>query len=317
MARTATAARANRRTLDYSELLLATFLWGSMYPAGKPVLAVVPASQVALARAVIACLVLCGLVLVRGRGRQLVDEVRSRPWSTLVLGLLSFFASSFLAMASLQYLPASVVGIVVNTSPLWLSLAVIALYRPPDARRMLLGATIALLGVGLVLFRDATNPADLLAGGLDLRGIGLATLNAIVIAVSNVWTRRVMPGRDPLVMTGLAAGWAIPPFLAISLAGEGLAPVLAAPLPAQALLLYIGVGCSALNFALFNHALQRVPAERATMFQYLSPLVSAVLGFALLGEPVTWPLIAGGAAILFGVALTQERGLWKRRAAPA
>lgn len=305
--------RADRRLSDYAELVFAMFLWGSMYPAGKPVLAEVPPNLIALSRAVIACLVLGGLVLARGKGPDLVAELRSRPWSSAILGLLSFFGSSFLAMASLQYLPASVVGLVVNTSPLWLSLAAVALYRPPDSRRMLLGATIALVGVALVLFRDATDPTALLTGGLDLRGIGLAVVNAMTIAVSNVWTRRVMPGRDPMVMTSLAAGWAIPPFLVIALTGSGLEPLAAASPPVYGLILYIGIGCSALNFALFNHALQRVPAERATMFQYLSPLISAVLGFALLGEPATLPLVLGGAAILAGVALTQERGVWKRR----
>ena len=216
---------SRRRSADYAELVVAMFLWGSLYPAGKPVLAIVPPGQVALVRAAIAFLVLGAIVVARGQHRLLLHELRSRPFATPILGLLSFFASSFLAMASLQYLPASVVGLIVNTSPLWLSLAVVALYRPADSRRMLLGALVALVGVAFVLFRDATSPATLLSTSFDPRGIGLALLNAIVIAVSNVWSRRVMPGHDPAVMTCLAAAWAVPPFLLISLLGVGLAPI--------------------------------------------------------------------------------------------
>lgn len=296
------------RWLSYVELVVAMSLWGSLYPAGKPVLAAVPAAHVALVRAVVAWVVLSALVLARGKGREALAELTQRPWSTAVLGSLSFFLSSLLAMLALSYLPASVVGLISNTSPLWLSLGAIALHRPKDSGRMLVGAAIALAGVALVLFRQEADAGALLGGGgLDPRGVALALLCSGVIAVQAAWGRRVMPGRDPMVMTALACLWSVPPLALLAQAEGGVAPLLATTLPLQALLLYLGVGCTAVNFALFNHVLQRVPAERASAFQYLTPLVSALLAFALLGEPATWPLVVGGAAILAGIWLTQER----------
>jgi len=310
---------SDRRLLTLAELVFANILWGSLYPAGKPVLAVVPASHVALVRASVAFLALGALVVARGRAGEAWAELRTRPWDTAVLGLLSFFLSSVLAMLALSYLPASVVGFVSNTSPLWLSLGAVAVYRPKDSRRMLFGAALALAGVGLVLFRQGVqeNDASALLGGqgLDSLGIAIALVCSGVIAVGAIWGRRVMPGRDPMVMTSLACAWGALPLVALAAANGGAAPLLAAPPTAKALLLYLGVGCTAVNFALYNHALRSMSAERVSVFQYLTPLVSALLAFAFLEEPITWPLVVGGVAILVGIALTQEQWWTERRAA--
>lgn len=297
----------SRRLLDYAELLSAMALWGSLYPASKPVLAQLSPVQVALSRAVIAFLVLCGLILLRGRGGQALSELRHRPWPSASLGLLSFLLSSLLAMLAVRYLPASVVGMVTATSPLWLSLAVVAMHRPADSGRMLMGAAVALAGVAMVLFKDGVTVV--LAGeGLDPRGIIFALLCAMVIAMQVAWGRRVMAGRDPMVITCLGCAWSLPPLLALSAAEGGMDTLFALSGPTLGIVLYLGVGCTALNFVLFNDALKRVPAERAAAFQYLVPFLSALFAYVFLGEILTWPLIAGGLAIVFGLVLTQERG---------
>jgi drug/metabolite transporter (DMT)-like permease len=297
---------ASRRLFDHAELLTAMVLWGSLYPASKPVLVHLSPVLVALARDSIAFLALGVLILLRGKGGQAVVEFRHRPWPSASLGLLSFLFSSLLAMLSVRYLPASVVGMITATSPLWLALATVALRRPAGSGRMLLGAAIALTGVGMVLFKDGVTAA--LAGdGLDPRGIFFALLCAVVIAMQAAWGRRVMLGRDPIVITWLGCAWSLPPLLGLAAAEGGIDSFFTLPGPILGIVLYLGVGCTALNFALFNDALKRVSADRAAAFQYLIPLISALLAYAFLGESLTWPLMFGGLAIVFGLVLTQQR----------
>ncbi len=297
----------SRRLFDYAELFTAMVLWGSLYPASKPVLVHLSPVLVALARAFIAFLVLGVLILFRGKGGETASEFRHRPWPSASLGLVSFLLSSLLAMAAVRYLPASVVGMILATSPLWLALATIVLRRPAGARRMLLGAGIALAGVGMVLFKDGVTVV--LAGdGLDPRGILFALLCAVVIAVQAGWGRRVMAGRDPMVVTFLGCAWSLPPLLALAAAEGRMDNLFTLPTPTLGIVLYLGVGCTALNFALFNHALKRVSAEQAAAFQYLIPFLSALFAYIFLGENLTWPLMVGGLAIVFGLVLTQQRG---------
>lgn len=281
-------------------------LWGSLYPTSKLVLVRLSPFEVALARASIAFLVLLALVLFRGMGRRMASELRHSTWPTASLGLLSFLFSSLLAMLSVRYLPASVVGMITATSPLWLSLVAIALHRPADSGRMLLGAGIALAGVGIILFKDGV--ATVLAGqGLNPLGIFFALLCAIVIAMQAAWGRRVMPGRDSMVVTCLGCAWSIPPLVALGMAEGGLGDFLSLSLTDAGIVLYLGIGCTALNFVLFNHALKRVRAERAAAYQYLIPFLSAIMAYLILGENLTWSLLAGGVAIIVGLILTQER----------
>ncbi len=44
---------------------------------------------------------------------------------------------------------------------------------------------------------------------------------------------------------------------------------------------------------------------RTCLAQFVQPLVGVVLAVALLGEAVTWPMVAAAAAILAGVALAR------------
>ena len=305
---------AEGQSIVYAELILAMFLWASLYPAGKPVLETVPAALVALVRVVVAFLVLGGLVVLRGRGREAVEELIRHPLDSAILGLLSFFASSILMLLALERLPASVVGLIINANPLWLSLFVVAVSRPEGSGRLLAGALVSLVGVGIVLFRaELASATGVPTEGLDPLGAAFALANSVVVASSALWTKRVVQGRDPMVMTTLGCLWGTLPLLVIVSQGGGLSPLAETTDLQRGLLLYLGVGCTAANFALFNHALKRMSAERAAAFQYMVPVLSAVLAFALLGEAFTWPLLVGGVAVLGGIALAQRRRYNVRR----
>lgn len=295
------------RLRTYSELVLANILWGCLYPAGKPVLAEVTPLDIALVRAVVAFFVLAGLMLVSGRRAVLVEELRQRPLAGLVQGLLSFSFSSLLAMMALGYLSASVMGLVSNASPLWLALGTLVLFRPADSWRLLAGAVIAFAGMGLVLFQDADALVAVGVHGPNLVGVGIALLTSIVIAVSTVWGRYTMRTSDPLACTTLACAWGSIPLLYLAQRTGDVGLILSASLPAKGLLLFLGVGCTAVNFALWFDALKRLPAARASTFQYLVPLVTAVLAAIFLGEPITLALAIGGALTIGGIALAQER----------
>jgi drug/metabolite transporter (DMT)-like permease len=45
------------------------------------------------------------------------------------------------------------------------------------------------------------------------------------------------------------------------------------------------------------------PLSRVSTYAYVNPVVAVVLGWARLGEPLTWRLAGSGAAIVLAVAL--------------
>src|SRR5579864_8985715 len=272
----------------YAALTAASVLWGSLYTAAKPAVAETGAFQVTLCRVALACVCLSPLVLLRGGGKVFVVTWRAHWRGIILLGLLNFACSQMLALSALNYLPASVNGVLNNMHPLWVAIGTAVLVAPPRPGLLVGGSLLALIGVGLVFL------PDLLTAGAAMTplGVGLALAGSGVIAVGTVIGRRVMQGSDPLAVSALASGAAILPMIAIVLANGGLQPIAAAPTDIKLLLLYVGVGCTAVNFALWYYGLKHLPAASASAFQYLIPPIGVALAAIFLGEPISVGLIA-------------------------
>lgn len=304
-------AALSRPWRSYLAATVASILWGSLYPAGKPAIAAVGPLQVAFCRAALACLTMATLVVLRGDGGEFGMYLRQRWLGILGIGATSFFASSLIAMLALGLLPASVVGLLNNTSPLWLAIGTGLFFPPRRPFALILGSLGAFVGVGLIFF------PGLLAGSLDVPsalnplGLVFALTGSAVIAASTLIGRRVMLGGDPVAISALASGAAVPLLGALVLRNGGFAPILAAPTEVKLLLLYVGVGCTAANFTLWFYALQHLPAAQAAAFQYLIPPVSVVLSVITLGDAVTPGLVIGGCLIVCGLAATQGAGPYR------
>ena len=128
-------------------LVVASLLWGSLYPAARPAVAATGPMQVTLCRVLLAFVALGALILLRSGPGLLVQQLRAHWRAVLVLGVFNFAVSQILAMSAQSLLPASVNGLLNNTHPLWVAIAS-ALFSPPRRPRLLVvGSAVALLGV--------------------------------------------------------------------------------------------------------------------------------------------------------------------------
>jgi drug/metabolite transporter (DMT)-like permease len=285
-------------------LVVASLLWGSLYPAAKPALATTGPAQVTFCRVLLAFVSLAALILLRSGPGPLVEQLRAHWRAVLVLGIFNFAVSQILAMSAQSLLPASVNGLLNNTHPLWVAIAS-ALFYPPRRPGLLVGGSaVALLGVVLVFLPDLAFGAGQVAQ-LSPLGLALSLAGSGAIAMGTGVGRRVMPGGDPLAITTLALGAAILPMTALTVASGGFDPILNAPGDIRLLLLYLGVGCTAVNFALWYYALKHTSAAAASAFQYMIPPTSVALAAFFLHEPISPALGFGTVCILIGLLATQ------------
>jgi drug/metabolite transporter (DMT)-like permease len=291
---------------SYLAAIIASVLWGSLYPAGKPAIAVVGPMQVALCRATLACITMGALVVMRGDAHVFGLHLRQRWSGILAITATSFFGSSLLAMLALGLAPASIIGLLNNTSPLWVAIGAALFYPPRRPMVLVAGSLAAFCGVGLIFFPNILHGSLEIPTAINPLGVVFALGGSAIIATSTVVGRRVMLSGDPIAISALASGAAVPLLGALVMANGGLTPILAAPLHVKLLLLYVGVGCTAANFALWFYSLQHLPAAQAAAFQYLIPPISVVLSAAFLGESLTFGLIVGGLLIVFGLVATQR-----------
>jgi drug/metabolite transporter (DMT)-like permease len=223
----------------------------------------------------------------------------------VLLGLLNFATSQLLALHALDFLPASVNSVLNNTHPLWVAIGTAVLAPPRQPAMLIGGGLVALTGVVLVFLPDLVAGASGGAPPLSGIGIALSLAGSGAIALSTVVGRRVMPGSDPLAISTLASGAAILPVLLLTLTSGGLEPILDAPADIKALLVYLGIGCTAMNFALWYYSLKHLSAAAAASFQYLIPPIGVALAAIFLHEALSPTLVLGTLCILAGLAATQ------------
>jgi drug/metabolite transporter (DMT)-like permease len=76
---------------------------------------------------------------------------------------------------------------------------------------------------------------------------------------------------------------------------------------ASSAVVYLILACSVSAYLLLNFGLSHVPANKASVFANLVPVVAVSAAFVLLGERLTlWQLVAG-VVVIAGVWITNRR----------
>lgn len=214
---------------------------------------------------------------------------RDTPWLAAV-AVCGGMAGPVLLMIGLVTVPASTASLLLNLEGLATMAIAWLVFRENVDRRLLLGAAAILAGaVSLSL-----------GGPLARPGIGALAIIGACLAwgIDNNLTRK-LSSADPVQITaikGLVAGSAS---LALAFATGARLP---APdlVVAAGLLGLLGYGVSLILFVL---ALRHLGTARTGAYFSTAPFLGAVLAIALLGEPMTLPLLIAAALMGLGVWL--------------
>ena len=60
---------------------------------------------------------------------------------------------------------------------------------------------------------------------------------------------------------------------------------------------------SVVSYTTYVWLLARAPISLVSTHAYVNPVVAVLLGWVWLGEPITWPVVVGGAVVLVAVGL--------------
>lgn len=295
-----------RRVLGspYAWLLVSTIIWGSLHPLGKFALREVTPIQLILARVVFASIVMFTILVLQGHTSDLTLELRTRPGTMALLGLLSFVLSSGGSMTSLSLLPASVNSLLANVSPLFVAMGIVAMERGRTHRALIIGIVIGFVGLGLVIFGES--PSGF--GGLALNPLGviLALFGSLAWAGYIGASRQVMTKGNPIAVVVASSIFGGVPWLVLAIANGDFARLFTLPLLDWVILIYLGAIGTGVTYTLWTAALVRLTAASVAVFQYAIPFWAVVLSVLLLGDHVTIPLVLGGLGIILGVAITQR-----------
>jgi drug/metabolite transporter (DMT)-like permease len=298
--------RPNRKSyLPQAALLSATVIWGWTFvlvKEGASELGPLTFLALRFALALFAILLLFWGRLRRG----------GLNWGTLRAGLwigLSLFSGYLFQTWGLLYTTATKSGFITGLSvilvPLLSALAFKEEARLRVPARGWLGAGLAALGLGLILFGQGE------AAGLELRlnlGDLLTLLCAFSFALQVISIGRfVNPGNYPTILViqigtvfvlSLAGALLVEhPRLAMTISPKGWEAILITGLLATALAFFIQNRFQPLS----------TPTEAAIIFS-AEPVFAGLFGYLLLGERLTGLQLLGAAAILGGIVASQLPG---------
>jgi len=292
----------NRR-LVFPALIAAGILWGITVPLSKLALAWMAPGWLAFARFALAAAVL--MVVSRRRLRAAASP------AILVTGGIGYGASVLLQNFGIQRTSVTHAALLIGATPVLVAIIAAALRHSVARPLAWAGFAMSLVGVGFIASGQGS--------GSTLGGDGLVMAAQLVSAGFTVSQARLLRGRDPVAVTGLQLMAAAVMVLPIAIATE---PRMAGPVSASALLATIGLVIAGTvgPTTLFAFGQSRVAADVAGAFLNIEPLVGVLLGMALFADPLGPVQIAGGAAIVTGIALSTlqvVRAERLRRAKPA
>lgn len=279
------------RTSAIVALVAANVIWGTTFVATKPMLDRVPPLTLASFRFAIAVVMLASLLAVSGR-RPILNR------TTALLGFIGILVVYACQNLGLSFTGAANGALIHGGIPVFTMLIAAPLLGERLSRARLTGLGLSLLGVSLVVLRNAD-------GGLGLSAVGdgLVLLSALGLAAYLVLGRRAFPGESSLALVGGVVVFGLlflAPLSGVELVIQGMAPLTRGDLLS---LLYLGVAASGLAFMLWAYGLRHMEAGQAAIFTNLNPLVGVIGASIVLDEAISWLQLAGGMLILSGVWL--------------
>jgi len=241
-------------------------------------------------RYVVASLTLLGLSLAAKPPRPKPKDI---PIFALAGACGFFLYMSFFNSGSAK-LPAATNSLIIATAPVMTAILARIFYKEKLSFLKWAATAIELCGIGLL---------GALSGGLKATsGFGAMLAAAAMMAVYNIISRRLSKSYPPFAATAYAIYFGTALLAVYSPAA--VRELRSAPALVLASLISMGVVSSAMAYASWSVALSKAPkASQVTNYMFLTPFLTALLGFLLAGEPLGAPALIGGGVILASFAL--------------
>ncbi|QVN21877.1 DMT family transporter [Burkholderia pyrrocinia] len=288
----------------YVKLTLVALFWGGTFIAGRILAASMSATSAATGRFAIAALLLVALTwkfeggLPKPSGRQIV--------TTFALGATGIFLYNVCFFAALARMPAGRTALFVALNPVATAVLLSVVVRERLSPARWAGIAVALFGALVVISRGEWLRVLTDLGNTFGAGERYMLCAVLSWAAYTVIGRRALDGLSPLAATTYATLWGLALLVVAHLFGPSTSG--GTPLTWQAVvsMIYLGAIGTVVAFVWYSQGIRELGPARAAVFTNLVPVFGVLLSVALLGEPLSQSMLAGGALVIAGVALTNR-----------
>ncbi|GAA3319571.1 DMT family transporter [Arthrobacter ramosus] len=300
MATSTPISRANTTSRTISKLgiaavIVTVVLWASAFVGIRAVGPSFSPGSLTLGRLVVAAVALGIVALPR-----LKRWPKGREWLPILAYGVMWFAGYNLALNAAEHmLDAGTSAMLINVSPILIAVLAGVILKEGFPRWLIIGSLVAFGGVALIALGSGQRSTA------DVAGVLLCLLAAVLAAVSVIVQKPVLRKFSAAQATWF--GIMVGAVCCLPWAGQLVAEVQAAPLPATLGLVYLGIFPTAIAFTTWAYALSLIEAGKLAATTYLVPGATILISWAVLKEiPTIWGLV-GGVICLVGVGLTRRR----------
>lgn len=237
-----------------------------------------------------------------------VRKIAWADWGRIAIASLAGnLGYQILAAYGMQWVPASLTGLLFGLEPVFIALLAVLLAGDRLTPWLIAGIFVSMLGTVALMLGSSLAPS----GSVSLLGLMLVTVSTMGWGIYTVVIRPVSQkyGAVPVACLAMAIS-ALP--MPLFVRADFPATLAAMDATAWMAVSFVVIFGTFLATSAWNYALGHMESSIAGVFLYVQPVVAAAGGILLLGERLTWPMIAGGALIIAGVAIAQFGPLMRR-----
>ena len=284
----------DRLTIPGLVWLFLAFLWGTTWLVVRVGLEDLPPFTFAGVRFLLAAILLTVIAVVR---RVRLPTAPS-DWIMMIgTGLSAIGVTYAFQFWGMQYVASGLAAVLFSTIPLLtILIAHVVLPEEPMTMRKVGGVVLGTVGVALIF-------SDQLSGNSPM--VIWAIIGFLVGAVAMAHAQVVVRARghrvDPVVLAAVqtAVGGAV--LFGIGTSTEGPLLDQAWSLRAVLAVAYLAILGTAVGFVALYYLLRQMQVTQVNSMMLVHPLVAIVLGWLVLDEQLSWPVLVGAGAIVFGL----------------
>jgi drug/metabolite transporter (DMT)-like permease len=284
-----------RLTIPGLVWLFLAFLWGTTWLVVRVGLEDLPPFTFAGVRFLLAGILLTAIATVR---RVRLPTAPS-DWAMMIgTGLSAIGVTYAFQFWGMQYVASGLAAVLFSTIPLLtILIAHVVLPDEPITLRKIGGVVLGTVGVAFIF-------SDQLAGNspMAIWAIVGFLIGAVAMAHAQVVVRARGHRVDPVLLAAVQTVVGGTVLLGIGTSTEG--PLMDQVWSLRALLAvgYLAILGTAVGFVALYYLLRHMQVTQVNSMMLVHPLVAMVLGWMVLGEQLSWPVLLGAGAIVAGLA---------------